>query len=247
MTAHIGITVAFLAGILSFLSPCVLPLVPSYASFLTGMTYDELTSEGAQAARIRRAVLVHGLFFVVGFSLVFIALGASASYLGALLRTHGVWLQRVGGILIVLFGLHVMGVLPVPGLERERRFQLARKPAGYAGSVLAGVVFAAGWTPCIGPVLGGILTLAAAGGGMTAGVQLLAVYSVGLAIPFLATSLLLGRFLDGSRRIRRWLPLVNRISGAMLVLVGVLLLTGSFTLLAGYLVRFTPDFLLNRL
>lgn len=246
MTTHIGLPVAFAAGILSFLSPCVLPLVPSYASFLTGMTYDELTV-GDRAGPVRWAVLVHGLLFVVGFSLVFIALGASASYLGALLRTHALWLQRVGGVLIVLFGLHVIGVLRVPGLERERRFQLASKPTGYAGSVLAGVVFAAGWTPCIGPVLGGILTLAATGGGTANGVRLLAVYSAGLAIPFLATSLLLGRFLSGSRRIRRWLPFMNRISGALLVLVGVLLLTGSFTLLAGYLVRLTPDFLLERL
>lgn len=246
MTTHIGIAVAFLAGILSFLSPCVLPLVPSYASFLTGMTYDELTADD-RSAPVRWPVLVHGLFFVAGFSLVFIALGASASYLGALLRTQGIWLQRVGGVLIVLFGLLVMGVLRVPGLERERRIELARKPAGYAGSVLAGVVFAAGWTPCIGPVLGGILTLAATGGGMAVGVRLLAVYSAGLAVPFLATSLLLGRFLNGSGRMRRWLPLANRISGALLVLMGVLLLTGSFTLLAGYLVRLTPDFLLNRL
>jgi len=247
MTSEIGITVAFLAGILSFLSPCVLPLVPSYASFLTGMTYDELVAGDSGNGRVRRAVLVHGLFFVMGFSVVFIALGASASYLGALLRTQGVWLQRAGGVIIILFGLHVMGVLRVAGLEREHRVQLARKPAGYAGSVLAGIVFAIGWTPCIGPVLGGILTLAATGGTMASGVRLLAVYSAGLAIPFLATSLLLGRFLNGPRRIRRWLPLVNRISGGLLVLMGVLLLTGSFTLLAGYLVRLTPDFLLKRL
>jgi len=241
-----GIAVAFLAGLLSFLSPCVLPLVPSYASFLTGMSLDELTADG-QTARMRWSVVSHGALFVVGFSLVFIALGASATLLGALLRQNSLWLQRAGGLLLVAFGAHLLGFLRVPGMNRERRIHLSRKPVGYAGSAAAGVVFGAGWTPCIGPVLGGILTLAATGDAVASGVRLLSAYSLGLAVPFLAASVLLGRFLDALSRFRRWMSTVNMLSGVLLIVMGVLLLTGSFTALAGLLARWTPEFLLERL
>lgn len=244
VTPELGVAVAFAAGVFSFLSPCVLPLVPSYASFLTGMTFDELTVENGMA---RWSVLAHGALFVAGFSLVFIALGASASYVGAVLRVHGVWLERVGGVLLVVFGLHMLGGMRVPGLDRERRFYLSRKPVGYAGSVTAGVAFGAGWTPCIGPVLGGILTLAATGDGVADGIRLLSAYSAGLAVPFLAASVLLSRFLDTRGRFRRLMPLVNRVGGALLVLMGLLLLTGSFTVLAGLVARWTPEFLLERI
>lgn len=239
----LGLSVAFLAGLLSFLSPCVLPLVPSYASFLTGMTFDELV-EGRSR---RRDLLAHGVLFVLGFSLVFIALGASASALGGLARREGVWLTRAGGLMLTGFGLHLMGLLRIPGASRDRRVHLARRPAGYAGSVGVGVAFGAGWTPCIGPILGGILSLAATRGGMVDGVRLLGVYSAGLAVPFLLSTLVLDRFLAFFKRFRRWLPWVNRVSGALLLLMGILLLTGSFTLLAGYLIRLTPGFLLEHL
>lgn len=239
----LGLSVAFLAGLLSFLSPCVLPLVPSYASFLTGMTVDELLESRTR----RRALLAHGLLFVAGFSLVFVALGASASALGGLARREGVWLTRAGGALLILFGLHLLGILRIPGAGRERRVHLARRPAGYAGSMGIGVAFGAGWTPCIGPVLGGILSLAATRDGTMDGVRLLGVYSAGLAVPFLLATLALDRFLGAFKRFRRWLPWVNRVSGALLLAMGILLVTGSFTLLAGYLIRFTPDFLLQHL
>lgn len=239
----IGFPVAFVAGVLSFLSPCVLPLVPSYASYLTGMTHQELMEgNGTQ-----RPLLSHGLLFILGFSLVFMALGASASALGGLARREGVWLTRVGGVLLVGFGLHLMGLLRIPGAHREWRAGLARRPSGYAGSLTAGVAFGAGWSPCIGPVLGGILSLAATRGGVTDGVQLLAVYSAGLAVPFLVSTLLLGRFLQAMKGFRRWLPWVKKVSGGILVVMGVLLLTGTFTVLAGYLTRWTPEFLLKRL
>lgn len=241
--AGIGLGVAFVAGVLSFLSPCVLPLVPSYASFLTGMTFDELLEGGSG----RRPLLVHGLLFVLGFSLVFMALGASATALGGVVRREGVWITRIGGGLLVLFGLHLTGLLALPGAAREWRLQLARRPAGYAGSLTVGVAFGAGWSPCIGPVLGGILTLAATAGGVTDGVWLLAVYSAGLAIPFLLATVALERFLGALRRFRSWLPWVNRASGALLVVMGILLLTGSFTTLAAWLTRWTPDVLLQRL
>jgi cytochrome c-type biogenesis protein len=241
----IGLVVAFTAGLLSFLSPCVLPLVPSYATFITGMSLDELTEN--EHTRTRRAVLVHGGLFVLGFSLVFILLGASATFLGSLLRVYSEWVGRVGGVLLLVFGLYLLGVLRLPGAGREWRVHLADKPVGYLGTLLVGVAFGAGWTPCIGPVLGGILTLAATTGSVGQGMGLLAVYSLGLAVPFLLATLLLERFLVGFRRFRHLLPWVSRASGALLILVGFLLLTGSFTVLSTMMMQWTPDFLLERM
>ncbi|MDB4948110.1 MAG: ccdA [Gemmatimonadetes bacterium] len=240
-----GWVVAFSAGLLSFLSPCVLPLVPSYATFITGMSLDELRD--AETVRARRTVLVHGLLFVLGFTAVFMALGASATFLGGLLRYASRGVQAVGGVLLILFGLYLLGWLRLPGAGRDWRMHLADKPVGYLGTLLVGVTFGAGWTPCIGPVLGGILTLAATRGSLGEGMGLLAVYSAGLAIPFLLSTVLIERFMYGFKRFRAWLPWVNRISGAMLLALGVLMLTGSFTLLSTFLVRWTPDFLLQRL
>jgi cytochrome c-type biogenesis protein len=238
--AALGIAVAFLAGLLSFLSPCVLPLVPSYIGFLTGMTLGEMTGR-------RRAALIHALLFVGGFSLIFILLGASATALGRALNYYQVWLQRIGGVLIILFGLLCLGVFKVSLLAQERRLQLERKPVGYLGSVLVGMAFAAGWTPCIGPVLGGILGLAATSSDVSRGMLLLGVYSAGLALPFLVAAVAVESFLEWFQRFRRFLPWVMRISGVLLVLVGILLVTGEFTRLAGWLQGLTPDFLREQL
>jgi cytochrome c-type biogenesis protein len=236
----LGIAVAFLAGLLSFLSPCVLPLVPSYIGFLTGMTLPEVTGR-------RRAALIHALLFVGGFSLIFILLGASATALGRALNYYQVWLQRVGGVLIILFGLLCLGVFRVGLLTQERRLHLERKPVGYLGSVLVGMAFAAGWTPCIGPVLGGILGLAATSTDVSRGMLLLGVYSAGLALPFLIAAVAIESFLAWFQRFRRFLPWVMRISGVLLILVGILLVTGEFTRLAGWLQGLTPDFLREQL
>ena len=238
--AALGFAVAFIAGLLSFLSPCVLPLVPSYVGFITGMTLPEVTGR-------RRAVLTHALLFVAGFSLVFVLLGASATALGRALNYYQVWLQRVGGVLIILFGLLCLGVFKVRLLTQERRVHLERKPVGYLGSALVGMTFAAGWTPCIGPVLGGILGLAATSSDVIRGMQLLAVYSAGLALPFLIAAVAVESFLDWFQRFRRFLPWVMRVSGVMLIVVGVLLVTGEFTRLAGWLQGLTPDFLREQL
>ena len=246
-TQSIGLAVAFAAGLLSFLSPCVLPLIPSYVTFITGMSLDDLTeTEHAQAGR-RRTVLVHGILFVLGFTLVFVVLGASATFLGSLFAYASRWVERIGGVLLIVFGLYLLEVLRIPGAAREWRVHLGNKPLGYLGTVLVGVTFGAGWTPCIGPVLGGILTLAATSGSVGNGVGLLLVYSAGLAIPFLAAALLLDRFLGGMKRFRRWLPWVSRASGLLLLILGLLLLTGTFTTLSGILSRWTPDFLAKRL
>jgi cytochrome c-type biogenesis protein len=238
--ATLGIVVAFMAGLLSFLSPCVLPLVPSYIGFLTGMTLGESSDR-------RRVALIHALLFVAGFSLIFMLLGASATALGRALNHYQIWLQRIGGALIILFGLLCLGVFRAGLLTRERRVHLERKPVGYLGSALVGMAFAAGWTPCIGPVLGGILGLAATSSDVSRGILLLGVYSAGLAVPFLIAAVALESFLDWFQRFRRFLPWVMRISGLMLIVVGVLLVTGEFTRLAGWLQGLTPDFLREQL
>lgn len=232
----LGPLVAFVGGILSFLSPCVLPLVPSYLGFLTGFTLDEMTGR-------RRLALLHALLFVVGFSLVFVLLGASATALGAALRVYRDWIQRLGGILIIAFGLYCLGVLRLDFLGQERRLHLERKPVGYLGSVLVGMAFGAGWSPCIGPILGGILSLAATEADLGRGVTLLVAYSAGLAVPFLVAALAVERFVGWFQRFRRHLHLVQLASGALLVVVGVLILTGQFTRLASWLQALTPEVL----
>lgn len=240
----IGIAVAFTAGMISFLSPCVLPLVPSYVSFVAGVGIEELEAgDGA----VRKTAFAHSVLFVLGFSAVFMAMGASASFVGQLLREHQVWITRIGGGLVVLFGLHMLGVTPLRFLNRERRVHLQRKPLGYTGTFAVGVAFGAGWTPCIGPILGGILTYAATRERMVEGVQLLGVYSAGLAVPFLLSALALSWFLPAFERFRRHIRWVERAGGALLVLVGVLLLSGQFTVLASWLTRFTPDFILQNI
>lgn len=239
-SASLGIAVAFAAGLLSFLSPCVLPLVPSYIGFLTGMTLPEMAGR-------RKIALVHALLFVLGFSLVFVLLGATATALGRALNYYQLWLQRVGGVLIIFFGLLCLGVIRTGWLNQERRLHLERKPVGFLGSALVGMAFAAGWTPCIGPVLGAILGLAATSNDASRGMLLLGVYSAGLAVPFLLAAVAVESFLAWFQRFRRFLPWVMRISGVLLIVVGVLLVTGEFTRLAGWLQGWTPGFLREQL
>ncbi len=238
--SNVGILIALTAGILSFLSPCVLPLVPSYLTFVTGMSLEDL-QEGVD----RRTTLIHSLLFVAGFSLVFILLGASASFLGQFFKEYQVWIARVGGLVIIVLGLHLTGVLKLTPLLREKRMQLNDKPAGYLGTIGVGAAFAAGWTPCIGPVLGAILTYGFSQKTMWAGVGLLTVYSIGLAIPFLISALVLDWFLQAFKRFRKYMRLVEILSGGLIILLGLLLLTGSFTLLTGWLTRFEPAFIIN--
>lgn len=239
----VSVAIALTAGLLSFLSPCVLPLVPSYLSFVTGMTLDDLQDEEID----RRVILVQAGLFVLGFSAVFMLLGASASFLGQFFRVYEVWLARVGGVLIIILGLHLMGVFRITALLRERRMHLADKPAGHLGTLAVGAAFGAGWTPCIGPVLGAILTLAGTSETIWSGVGLLAAYSVGLAVPFLLAAVALGHFLSAFKRFRRWIPILEKASGALLIILGILLLTGTFTVLSSYLTRFTPAWVLERI
>lgn len=235
-TVSLGVAVAFFAGVLSFLSPCVLPLVPSYLGFVTGFTLEEMSGR-------RRMAMVHALLFVAGFSLVFILLGASATALGSALRYYQDWVTRIGGLLIIGFGLYLVGVIKLGFLDREQRVHLDRKPLGWLGSVLVGMAFGAGWTPCIGPLLGAILGLAASQADVQRGVMLLAFYSAGLAVPFLLTAFAVESFLEWFKGFRRHLLLVQRISGVLLLLVGALMVSGQFTRMATWLQSLTPEFL----
>ena len=238
--ASIGLALAFTAGLLSFLSPCVLPLIPSYLTFVTGVGFDDLT-------RARRSALIHALLFVTGFTLIFIALGASATVLGRLLLHYRIWITRFGGALVIVFGLYLLGVIRVAAFDRERRVHLANKPMGYLGTVLVGFAFGAGWTPCLGPILGAILTYTAAQADLSRGLPLLLAYSIGLALPFLLAAVAVERFLETVRRIRPYLARISQISGALLIIVGVLMMFDYFTVMATYLQVLTPAALRNRL
>lgn len=242
MDGSITFAAAFAAGVLSFLSPCVLPIVPGYLGFITGMSLDELR-DGVS----RRAVLVPALFFVGGFTLIFLLLGASATLLGQVLKVYQDWIARIGGLLIIVFGLHLLGVFRIGTLLRERRVHLSRSPAGYVGATVAGLAFGAGWTPCLGPILGALLTYASARATLGQGMALLGSYALGLAVPFLLAALATGAFLRASQRVRRAIPIIEKVSGALLVLIGLLLVSGTFTVLSGWLTRLTPAFILEQL
>ena len=238
--ATFGLLVAFSAGLLSFLSPCVLPLVPSYVTFITGLSLEEVRTS-------RRTALIHALLFVLGFSLIFIALGATASVLGRVLFVARVWIARVGGALIILFGLYLLGVFNFRMLAQDRRVYLADKPIGYLGTVLVGLAFGAGWTPCIGPILGSILIYTSSTADLHRGLLLLTAYSAGLAVPFLIAALAIDRFLAAFARWRVAMKWVNRVGGVLLIVVGLLLITNYFTVLAGWLQALTPDALRTRI
>ncbi len=236
----LSILVAFTAGLLSFLSPCVLPLVPSYVTFITGMGLDD-------AAKQKRAALVHAGLFVLGFSFIFVAMGAGASVFGQMMREYRVWIARIGGLLMVLMGFWMLGIIKIGALQQERRFHVSDKPLGYLGTVVVGLAFGAGWTPCLGPTLGAILVLAANESELAKGITLLSFYSLGLAVPFLLSALLLDQFLGFFKSFKKNIGTVNRIAGVLLILVGIGMFTGWFAKLAAILQPLTPAFLVERL
>jgi len=225
---------AAVAGLVSFLSPCVLPLIPGYISFVSGISLQELRETSSDRARIVRAFL-SSLWFVLGFSAVFVVLGASATVVGKLLLQKLVLFQRVAGVLIILFGLHLTGLIRIPFLQYEKKMEVNTPPMTSVGAFLVGAAFAFGWTPCIGPILAGILALASTQESVAQGAILLLVYSLGLGIPFLLTSLGIQAFLRFFARFRRYLRLVEVVSGLLLVAIGILVLTNRLTVLAQYL------------
>jgi len=231
-TVTVSYSLAFLAGIVSFLSPCILPVVPAYVTFVSGVGLEELREGNVRGAR--RTAVLHAFLFAVGFGIVFMTLGAAATTAGRTLARYLPLMNRLGGGLIVLFGLYLAG-LRIPGLSRELRLHLARKPAGLLGSVGVGVVFGAGWTPCIGPVLASILLYASLEATVSQGVTLLGVYALGLGIPFVLSAAAVNWLLLGAERVRRWIVPVRRAAGILLVVIGVLMVTGEFARLTAFL------------
>jgi len=232
---HVSFALAFVAGLASFVSPCVLPVVPGYVGFVTGVTLDQARVAGNGA--VRRHAGVHAALFVLGFSLLFIALGASATALGTVVRRALPLIQQVGGAVIVLFGLYMLGVIRMPLLMQEKRVQLSAKPAGMVGSVIAGIAFGAGWTPCIGPVLATILLYAGVSGTVLHGAALLAAYALGLGIPFFVAAVSFNWFLSRTRFLRGWMVTIERAAGVVMVVAGALLFTGRFAALSRFFSR----------
>lgn len=234
---QISLIAAFSAGLLSFVSPCVLPLVPSYISYITGLSVEQLT-DASERVKFKKAIVLNSLLFIAGFSSVFIAFGASASLLGQVLITYQDHIRRVGGVLIVLFGLYLLGILNLNFLKMEHRFQFRSRPAGYLGSFMIGVAFAAGWTPCVGPVLGSILLYASTTDSLISGVVLLTAYSLGLGLPLFLTALGVDRFLAYFKEVRVYLWGVSTVSGVLLVVVGVMIYANSLTIVTSFLERY---------
>ncbi len=232
---EIGYIGAFLGGVLSFLSPCVLPLIPSYVSFITGMSFEDFKNK--DSALIRKLTFFNSSAFVVGFSTVFILLGVFSSYMNYLLTRSfsildlDITVFQIAGVIIIIFGLYIMGVFKFAFLSKDKRVHLQSKPRGYLGSFVVGLTFGAGWTPCIGPILGSILIIAATAGSAFYGFKLLSVYSLGLAIPFIATALLINSFLSHFRAIQKYMRLIIILSGLLLIGFGIILLTESMHIL----------------
>jgi cytochrome c-type biogenesis protein len=237
LTAQIGIAAAFGAGLLSFLSPCVLPLIPGYLSFMTGLSAQELSESERPLSR----VLVPALLFVAGFTIVFVAFGASASVLGQLVLGQRVLIERVAGIALVVFGVLMLGVIRVPWLYGEARMDLQKSRGfGRGAALVMGMAFAAGWTPCVGPILGAILALAGSTANVASGAILLLVYSLGLGVPFIAVALLFGRLGGALKWVSRHTVLLNRIAGVTLILLGIVIFTGRMGALGTWLNRLLP-------
>jgi len=234
---QISLIAAFSAGLLSFVSPCVLPLVPSYISYITGLSVEQLT-DATERVKFKKAIVLNSLLFIAGFSSVFIAFGASASILGQILITYQEYIRRIGGMLIIVFGLYLLGILNLNFLKMEHRYQFHNRPAGYLGSFVIGIAFAAGWTPCVGPVLGSILLYASTTDSLLNGVVLLTFYSLGLGLPLFFTALGVDRFLAYFKEVRAYLWGVSTVSGVLLVAVGVMIYANSLTMVTSFLERY---------
>ena len=233
---EVSILVAFSAGVLSFLSPCILPLFPSYITYITGKSFEDIKSSG-KSSDITKITVMNSLFFILGFSIVFVLLGITLSYLGSFFGIKKLWLERLGGILIVLFGLNIMGAFKIGFLNRGTGVSLKKKNLGYLGSLLVGMAFAFGWTPCVGPILSSILVYASTLKSLPAAITLLAFYSLGLGVPFLISGLAINQFLSLFAKLKNFMRFVPMVSGAFLILMGVTLFLGQFSRIAGLFTR----------
>lgn len=232
---------ALLAGLISFLSPCVLPLVPPYLCFLGGTTFEQMTGEGEAAQGVNAKVVMASIAFVLGFTTVFVMLGATATFIGQLVAENLSLLAKIAGVAIIIVGLHFLGLFKIPFLYREFRNNSLAAPAGLAGAYLVGLAFAFGWTPCIGPVLAAILAIAATEETVGAGVRLLVIYSLGLGIPFILAAFAFRPFMGFLQRFRRHLGTVEKVMGGMLVVTGVMFLTGTMTVIALWMLELFPS------
>ncbi len=243
MTQDVSISLAFLGGLLSFISPCVLPLVPSYISFVTGISFEELTN-GEGSRELKKIIIFNSLMFILGFSTVFVViLGSSAQLFGSVFMEYQDVIRKIGGIVIVLLGIHIIGIINFSVLQRDKRFHFFRdKPAGLLGSFLVGIGFAAGWTPCIGPILSAIFTVAATSKSPWAGTILFVAYSLGLAIPFFLTALGVNTFLKHFNKLKKHMQMVSLVTGIFLIVTGVLIFFNSFAIISAWMNRFLPSF-----
>ena len=244
--SDINLYVAFTAGIFSFLSPCVLPVIPSYLSFISGASLEEIRAAHL-ASHIRKRVVLNSLAFILGFSLIFVSFGASASLLGSLFLSYRNVIRVLGGIFILTVGIYLLGLFKFSVLDNYLQVYLKDKPAGYLGSVLVGMTFGAAWIPCVGPILGAILALAATSSEIGRGVFYLATYAAGLAVPFFLSAVAVNSFFAFSQKFRRHVQAVHVAAGILLIVVGILLITDYMTLLNIYAIRFTPEWLIKRL
>lgn len=237
----IGFGYAFLAGILSFVSPCVLPIVPPYLAYLAGVSFSELSGDDVPEGTAKR-VIISSIIFVLGFSTVFVALGATASIIGQTLAQYFSILSKIAGLLIIVMGLHFLGIFKIGLLYREARVDVAKKPAGYLGSYVMGLAFAFGWTPCVGPVLATILFVAGSEDTVIRGAGLLAVYSFGIGLPFILAAVFISRFLKWANRFKKHMGMIEKAMGLLLVITGILFLTGSMAYIAQWLLETFPIF-----
>ena len=239
MTSGVSIPIAFFGGLLSFVSPCVLPLMPSYISYITGISFEDLTADGGKS--VKKTVLINSLMFVLGFSTVFVLiLGTSAQIFGSALMKYQNVIRMIGGGAIIILGIHITGLINFNFLQREKRLEIRNKPAGLFGSFLVGLGFAAGWTPCIGPILSAIFAVAATSDSAWGGMKLFIAYSAGLAIPFLLTAVAINTFLKQFNRLKKHMRVISIVTGVFLIITGVLIFTNSLAIISVFLNRVIP-------
>ena len=229
--SEVSIIISFVAGILTFLSPCILPLFPSYIVYITGRSFNDIKDQSSSS--IRKITLVHSLFFILGFSIVFVLLGVTFTYLGSFFGIRKIWLERIGGIFIVLFGLHLLGALKISFLNQEKRLTHHKGKNSFFGSLLIGMAFSVGWTPCVGPILSSVLIYASTQAGLLRAVVLLSFYSLGLGVPFLIAGLLINQFLFLFNRFKAFVRFIPIVTGVFLILIGLVLFFGQFSRLTG--------------
>jgi cytochrome c-type biogenesis protein len=235
-TENVTVIVAFSAGLITFLSPCILPIFPSYLAYITGISIDELSHE-KNSRRARKTVITNSLLFILGFSIIFVLMGISATFIGRFLSENIRWIEIFGGIIVIILGLHFAGIFRLKFLDHEKRIHLQEKPLGFLGTVFVGMAFGAGWTPCVGPMLGAILAVAASTQDIFKGVIILISYSVGLGIPFFISALLVHKFFAHFGKINKYFKIISMIGGGLLIIIGLLLITGYFSSIVSYFSR----------